>query len=129
MSAYVCDNRTISQVADFMLEDWCRLYEDETPKSLGAMLHAMNCAAVDARYSDRASKPGKFKYERTEGKPPLWQSIMTMECLKYQCSEGDIPKEVLYQDLEAVIEGAKNTLLRQVCPEYDRAEWGAYEPK
>jgi len=129
MSAYVCDNKTISQVVDFLLADWVRLFKGETPQSLGVMLHAMNCAAVAARYEGREGKAPGFKYECTPYPVPLAQSIKTLECLKYQCSEGDIPKEDLYQSLESVLSGAKDTLLRQVCPEYDRAEWGAYEPK
>ena len=131
MSAYICDDKTISQAAEFMLygrpDHQCSVHVLNV-KELARALWAMNVRAVHSRYEGREGDPGSFRFHPGKLAIPLAQSIKTLECLRYQCSEGNVPEADLYQTLERIIDSAKYTLLRRVCPEYDNATWGAYEP-
>ena len=68
-------------------------------------------------------------------RPPASQSYLTgysrdeliriykaMNCLSYQCSEGNVPESPLFKQLEAAI-GAVACRVVDLLPEYEKAAW------
>jgi len=49
--------------------------------------------------------------------------IKSLQCWKYQCSEGDIPETKLYQFFEEVEHHLALKIVINL-PEYDKATWG-----
>jgi hypothetical protein len=89
----------------------------------------LNIEAVHQRYGDMSieTMPGKvgqklsdyvFQYE--DGGPI--RVYKSLQCLTYQCAEGNVPETELYRFLEDL----ENTIAREIVhamPEYDKAEW------
>ena len=131
MSAYLCDDKHISQVAEFLCYHAGTFHpsfwrQGWTAERIGKELHSMNCEALRQRYEDREFP--EFVYVASPLAVPLGQSLKSMECLRYQCSEGDVPKTELYKQLSRAIESLTGELLKRDCREYAGASWGAYEP-
>ena len=140
MSAYIVDDKTINRiVAAAMLRTLgslgplvrqFRLVPDNPEPhdwaALGSALRDMNVAAVIARYGPSDSLPGPspllpYRF-RLISAPSLIQTVKTLACYLYQCSEGDIPEQRLYQQLD----NWQAELCRYYVTEsdeYDQAEW------
>jgi len=128
MSAFIVSERTMQRVVTAMRreegawEDACQLGRD---------LYAMNHRAIEARYGEPQYVP---PFEWTvqmlpdEGDRKRWCELLkALDCLLYQCSEGDVPKEALYKQLEA----CRNKLRAEIVhglPEYDKAPWDGEPP-
>jgi len=70
-------------------------------RRLAESLYDMNIRALHARYDDRCEEliePFELKNSQVLGIPELYKAV---QCLLYQCSEGLVPKEQLFQDLES----------------------------
>lgn len=98
------------------LEDFNRLYRE---------LYLMNRNAVIQRYnekedSDYIKLPEKVDWEN--GTLNKFQCLKDMECLHYQCSEGNVPDTKMYKFLSELIECWKNYIIEQI-PEYVKASW------
>lgn len=118
MSAYIVDDQTINRILAA-----ARVYTHSTlsttppaPKGiigpdptflhwvlLGGRLRDMNVAAVISRYGPSDPLPGPspllpYEYESISAPGPI-QTISSLACYLYQCSEGDIPERRLYQQL------------------------------
>jgi hypothetical protein len=136
MSAYICDNETISQVARFLKFNVAmhRVPFDLGLEDLAMALYEMNRDAVMQRYPDCPSSelPGPvdrpYRYEHSALAVPDGQSVKTLECLLYQCSEGTVCESDLYRRVQWALNGAKDALLERLCRDYREASWGAYEP-
>ncbi len=119
MSAFIVANETIRRVVSAMIGDQPCEWGD----LLGNRLLAMNARAVASRYRDAHEVfVDKFRYL------PLFPSKMVqlkaIDCLIYQCTEGKVPEEQLYKELES----AQHALMRDIVthlPEYDAAPWDA----
>lgn len=114
--------------------------------AIGRELFAMNWAAVHARYpSDtKESAPGpcdisdiygNFKYESpcprvmpgllvSNGNVPTRAAqLKACECLRYQCTEGDVPETSLFRALDALCEHIAREIAH-ATPAYKAAAWG-----
>ena len=97
-------------------EDFNRLFMD---------FYKMNQEAVKYRYSDCESDYAKIPVEG-----PVWdgdkldkyQALKSMECLRYQCSEGKIPETKLYKFLDELITAWQSYIISEI-PEYIKAKW------
>ena len=94
---------------------------------LGQALREMNVAAVIARYGPSDKLPGPtpllpYEYQSVMAPSPI-QAIKSLACYLYQCSEGDMPKESLYQQLS---QWHGDLCEHQVIQSdaYEAAEWG-----
>lgn len=81
---------------------------------LGQWLVDMNIRAVDYRYSEKNAVP---LYRNTYIGPSKTMAELVLrykaiECLAYQCAEGDIPETPLYKQLIA----AENTVASMIIP-------------
>lgn len=142
MSAYIVPQSLINRIASFLnsREDKYRhlqhceglpvyhLSQTDDLDRLVSDLYLMNCDAVDQRY-----KKGTAAQDN-EGIPaiqfefvPIGNAVQvykSMECLKYQCHEGDIPQRPLYRWLSAVLNVTGHNIIAAL-PEYDAAEWAS----
>lgn len=139
MSAYIVDDKTINRIISAAMlrtlggslgpvprglvpdnpepDDW---------RALGSALRDMNVAAVIARYGPSDSLPGPspllpYQFQLVKAPSPI-QTIKTLDCYLYQCSEGNIPDWTLYQQLSKW----QAELCRHYVTEsdeYDQAEW------
>lgn len=95
---------------------------DEQGQKIGDLLYRINGDAILARYRERDELP-VWKYEAATVKPDPYLSLKSLDCLQYQCAEGDIPeREPAYAELGRVICIVAKAIARNT-PEYDRAPW------
>jgi hypothetical protein len=97
-------------------------------------LYAMNVEAVHQRYGDTSpltmpghvptnkqlAQFGSIPYRYTE--TTMVQAFKSVQCLSYQCSEGNVPDSPLYKFLEEL----ENIIAKQIVsdlPEYEKAKW------
>jgi len=107
---------------------------------IGRRLFTLNVEAIYQRYPDTLDAPdnmpgpvdksGKSTALRDAARfvalpvhVDLVAAVKAMNCLSYQCAEGDVPETPLYKELERAIgEIACEFVRRQ--PAYDAAAWG-----
>jgi len=144
MSAYVVEDETINRVVAFLAHNdlgnygralpkpWDllgasmrnRVQEGEIPmnEALGLALRRMNAEAVGQRYDEAPEADDAYQY-RSETAPSAVVFLKSLDCLLYQCSEGDVPERRLYKALEAIQARVCAHVARNL-PEYDKARWG-----
>lgn len=139
MSAYVVEDETINQVLAWFQQDqfgprkvatWHLKkagFDPSDAKSMRGLGHEMfrlNIYAVDARYGDgEAEKFRPLDYEFVSLMPPAKiQALKSLQCLIYQCSEGDVVERPLYQMLRDIEFAICRDIVGSL-PEYDRAAW------
>ncbi|KKK51532.1 hypothetical protein LCGC14_3114020 [marine sediment metagenome] len=91
---------------------------------LAENLYLLNQAGVMQRYPDKPDsnyvKIPKFNWRN---KPVNdMQLLKSLQCLRYQCCEGDIDKEPLYKWLQDMISCLMDFIIDKM-PEYDKAKW------
>jgi hypothetical protein len=117
MSAFIVTPQTMN---------WC-LHALDTSNApcdeldcLGRDLYALNQRAVEARYGEEDPFP---EFRITPCKPSKIQQLKSLHCLRYQCSEGDIPEtSLLYARIEKRIHELESEIIHDL-PEYDAAIW------
>ena len=140
MSAYIVEDKTINRVVTwfkrevtinrFTLDMLAREYgvdltSDRWNEMLAQAMFQLNCDGVNARYGNGEAekfRPLNFTY-RPEDCSSLVQVFKSLQCWKYQCSEGDAPKTKLYQFFEAVEHHLALKIVMDL-PEYKKATWG-----
>jgi len=121
----------------------CTSYGDRrwiAPTMLGRRLFALNIEAVQQRYPDCRADPSNMpgfdgcEYMASRYEAPasligarcdaalLADSLKALQCLIYQCSEGNVPETAEYQALKAA-ESAIAIAIAEAHPAYARARW------
>ena len=100
--------------------EWQIVHSDKLPNTLGQKLAAMNAAAVDQRYEER-NPVQIYRWKPARQTSPV-QVLKSLQCLLYQCSEGDVPERPLYKVLEDAISYLAQEIVRGM-PEYERVAW------
>lgn len=97
-------------------EDFERLAKD---------LFNLNYDAVDCRYDEKNERESakSFIWVNPETNLSEFQVLKSMRCLRYQCSEGDIPETKLFKLLCELIDAWKSFVIDMI-PEYEAAKWG-----
>lgn len=104
---------------------------EEEAQALGDALYQLNLDAVMQRYSvctiddlpgPIGWKPGQWKFTHTIP-PPAVRAYKAMQCLLYQCSEGDVPEQMLYRRLEETKRDLAEKIVDSL-PQYEAAPWG-----
>jgi hypothetical protein len=135
---------------DGIMTDGSMMPDDTSaPTEIGRRLFALNIEAVQQRYPDTiensddlpgpcddegkstaladaaAFKVAQFKYEpREPSLDVLVDGFKAMQCVHYQCAEGDIPeKSALYAELARAIGKVAERIVSRL-PAYDAAQWG-----
>ena len=118
MSAFIVSEETINCVLTAFDPERRATRDDQN--SLGLDLWRMNMDAVAQRYDEPAETVEAFWY-----RPSPFTSIQqfkAVQCLRYQCHEGNVPERALYHRLEGLM---KRLACEIVCnlPAYNVAEW------
>jgi len=105
------------QIGGYVFQTGC----NESKNLIGRAFLELNQEAVYQRYCERAVV---YPYEFPREIPcALIQSFKSAQCLRYQCSEGNVPETELYKQLETLIAAMAESIVQEL-PEYDKAEWG-----
>jgi len=105
------------------------LDSDEWPKDMAKKLLDLNISAMNQRYSENTglkdvaymkTKGVDFTYHFTPS--PLIQVYKSIQCLSYQCAEGDVPQTELYKFLDELENTIAHEIVSQI-PEYSKAGW------
>jgi hypothetical protein len=95
---------------------------------IGRRLLTMNVEAVNQRYPGDETSPYGTDYAfRGSNIPPARKELIAgfkaMQCLEYQCSEGDVDQSALYAELTAAIGKIAEAIVTEM-EEYQAAAWG-----
>ena len=94
--------------------------------ALGLAMRTMNVEAVVARYGPSDELPGPsplrpYEYRGVMPPSPI-QAIKTLACYLYQCSEGEVPEQRLFQQLTEWRNALCYHLVTQ-SDEWQQASW------
>ena len=98
---------------------------------LGKSLMQLNRQAMDERYPDRhaSSKSTDAEVEEYRHTPQAsnpYLFLVALECLRYQCSEGDVPLTTLYDEIERAVNHWRGVILSAI-PAYKAATQLAWQ--
>lgn len=130
MSAYIVEPKTINRVVSFCILDrdlceWIKIYgkydldTKQGQNKFANDLYQMNIEAVNQRYDEK--NPQElivFQFVPVN----QFQALKSMQCLQYQCDEGDIPNTELYKLLTQIIYMLEDKIISSL-PQYEIAEW------
>ncbi len=141
MSAFMVEDKTINRVVSWFRRevatnrhftlDWlAREYGVDLERAgwdekLAQAMFQLNCDGVTERYGKGEAekfRPLNFTYQ-PEDYSSLVQVLKSLQCWKYQCSEGDVPETKLYQFFEGVEHHLALKIVMNL-PEYEKAKWG-----
>lgn len=94
----------------------------------GQRLVELNARALVVRYGDTMDtnpygKPYEYQQPLSAVRPAwIWQALKSLDCYLYQCSEGDVVKESLYQSITTLRDALRSALVSSL-PEYKAAQW------
>lgn len=136
MSAFIVSNQCMKNIIYnlFWDHEFKRIHtilernnyrESEDFDRLAIEFFEMNKEAVKQRYNEKENTdyikiPDSFNWDG--GKLNKYQCLKSMECLRYQCSEGNIPKTRLYKFLDNLIITWQSYIMDGI-PEYNQAGW------
>ena len=129
MSAFFVSKRTIDNVV--MLAKPMHMSGDERANDYGKELIDMNIEALDARYdikhsgewSDYHSALEEYVFEEHKDTSEA-QQLKSLNCLLYQCSEGDVPETDLFKRLLKLAEDTEQALSKG----RQELKFGEYRP-
>ena len=128
MSAFKCSDKHMQYIANAlysweMLEHGSR--DEESVKNMVNRWIDLNIQALQERYGDSKEMYKDSKYiEKINVMLDMdkIQLVKALQCLHYQCSEGNVPETKGYKELENVIREVVMSIIYSM-PEYDQAEW------
>jgi len=134
MSAFIVSDDTMHTVVTALTEHIRRwrshnraefanmnLWEtDGVETKIGGLLYAMNAQAVETRYSE-AQEP--IEYSFAQRRTNAHAAYKAVQCLLYQCCEGEINGTPLYRELETFRHNLADQIVTET-PEYNAAPWG-----
>ena len=82
----------------------------------------LNIQAYNFRYN-LEEEQDYYKFEFIEGKQNPYQVLMSLNCWLYQCCEGDINKDNLWQAMKKIKYCLCETIINQT-EEYNKCKWG-----
>lgn len=116
----------------------------EAPTLIGRRLFTLNIEAVQQRYPDTIDRPQDmpgpcnsdgeatahriardFLYRPTARRvstDEMVASLKALHCLRYQCSEGNVPETPLYQEITRAIGRIADAIVSEM-PAYEAAAW------
>ena len=100
MSAWIVDTKNIDRIVTYILRersDRFNIFKTLNPNKMGQKIWKLNHDAVNQRYNEQVKCP---KYEYKIDDSTIYQQLMSLGCLLYQCSEGNVPKRKLYKYLK-----------------------------
>lgn len=101
------------------------LIDEKDMKKLSQKLYKMNQKAVKQRYDEIDNEYNKIPDLEIDYNINVSdaQLLKSLHCLKYQCSEGTVPKTRMYLILKKIIEEITYKIATD-NDDYRKAEWG-----
>lgn len=129
MSAFIVTNSTIDQIISFCanrenqnhIKMPCLLDSAKGRNLFGQKLLDMNITAVNVRYPETPSKCQRYRFSENTASPV--QTLKSLQCLLYQCAEGDTPETDLYKKMDSLAGKIAMFIVTQ-SPEYQAVTWG-----
>ena len=90
-------------------------------EALAKAMFALNQQALYQRYGDPATE--RFVYQPVQVLPNLYQTLKSVECWLYQCTEGDVPESKLYQFFKTFVRVWLLEIIVHQSPAYEEAQW------
>jgi hypothetical protein len=127
MSAFFVDPATVDAAVTAIIRAGVLMSLEEAT-NIGRGLWTLNAEAVHHRYGERAEEMvGSVEelaaYRWTPRNEPLPVLFKSLQCLLYQCDEGNVPEAELYQHTHALFDRLRATGIEKT-PEYEAAPWG-----
>jgi len=137
MSAFIISNQTMLDIInglywshDFKRQSFVcsalkgvlgfELENEEDCIKLANELIKLNAEAVNHRYNE-TTEAVIFEWN-SDVKPNIYQFLKSVECLIYQCSEGNTPNTDLYKWLERLSDSIKDFIIKD-ADDYKKARW------
>ena len=136
MSAFMVSTKTIGRILAYIESDkgFSESWAERLLLEAGFPLHGsyqeqreclrdLNRLGVVARYGPHDDLPGTT--ETGYFAPVLstrHQYLKSLDCFIYQCSEGDVPQNPLYQAIDKLGDALAHAIATE-CEEYSTAEW------
>lgn len=125
-----CITRCVTGIIQTEHSNWRHLADGKTIAArLGIALQEMNIAALVARYGvdglDIDEQHISFTFYRFSDAAPA-AILKALDCLLYQCAEGDIPEtSPLYERLKRAAEAWRKLHgVKRRSSDYETAAWG-----
>jgi hypothetical protein len=128
MSAFIIQPATMDRVV-YAWGEFHRLRECAQLDEIGKRLFRMNADAVAARYREQPDYTDAEEYRFSPFSlmnSPLIHQIKAVDCLMYQCSEGNVPERDDYKALIALRSFLCGAFLRRL-PEFEAAPWDTHK--
>lgn len=128
MSAFTVSKLTIDRSVSAMYREW---QGGKAETLLGKRLMQLNRVAMDERYpvrhaDSKATVAEIEEYRHTPQPPNPYLFLVALECLRYQCSEGEVPMTPLYAELDRAMSHWRGIILSSI-PEYKAAVQQAWQ--
>ena len=94
---------------------------DKELNKLGQALKDMNTKAVNCRYNE-TTKTDQYTHT-PDYKINIFHALKSLQCLLYQCCEGDIDQTELNKSMRQIEKSIMHEIIDKI-PEYERANWG-----
>jgi hypothetical protein len=143
MSAYIVEDPTINRILSWLHCRYAReqiawgtnvsnlfaelgydLDDSADIERLGQAMFQLNIAGVEERYG--AGEAAKFRPLDYQYRPiarcSLIQTIKSIDCWHYQCTEGDVMAKSLYRTFSRLLDLLCGHIVRRSA-EYDAAQW------
>lgn len=143
MSAFIVRNETVNGLIAYIrwddmssrsyhrtrytLQEYGFKTDEASLRGLAHEMMRLNIYGVDARYGEgQGMEMGGdcYQYNEAEPNPGHLQALTNLQCLIYQCSEGDVTERPLYKmllELERVI---ATDIVRIFVPKAEATVWG-----
>ncbi len=135
MSSFLVEPKTIDIITDALREQrnaerkWnpSANIPDEISEQIFGKLLDLNIQALTARYGE---KEGEIYDEETSKCyryapgffPTKLETIKRLDCFLYQCTEGDVPNDKLFKEVEKLRATLRGEYI-QYLPEYEKLPW------
>lgn len=135
MSSFLVETHTILKIVGYidnvkgfwqytslysMLKNLGYDFNENGMEELCTDMMELNHQAINARYGDNDHLRQLIKFEYVHA--TKYEVLKKLQCWLYQCFEGDVPKDKLYQAMKEV----ERVIMRDIIdsiPEYADAEW------
>lgn len=129
MSAFIVEPDTMHAAVQGFVTAERAFGRNADPTDIGRQLYRLNYDAIHARYPDTVDHPENVPGVPVEVDGYRWSPrthytkcamYKALRCLKYQCSEGDVPEEPLYEKLVQAIDVLGYEIISDL-PDFKRA--------
>jgi hypothetical protein len=126
MSAFIVEKEIIDSIVTYVFgmnmdtDFFKRNTDTQNENELGQFLWDVNYKAVNQRYNEDDS-PEKYTFQLNPKNP--CQVYKFLECLLYQCSEGDVYESKEFRLIEQIQHSVAKRII-ELTPQYKNAEWG-----